>query len=76
MIMRPTTTYPDTLHFLPEAAGNEAKRGATIFAAVKTVLAALRDGLSAAHEYRKLTGRGVAPDAAASRVFADHFEAR
>jgi hypothetical protein len=76
MIMRPTTTYPDTLHFLPEAVGNDTGRGAALFAAVKTVLGALRDGLSAAHDYRNLTGRGVAPDAAASRVFADHFEAR
>ncbi len=74
--MRPTTTYPDTLHFLPEAAGNDTARGAALLGAIRTVLGALRDGLSAAHDYRKLTARGVAPDAAASRVFADHFEAR
>ena len=74
--MRPTTTYPDTLHFLPQTAGNDTGRGAALFAAIKTVLEALRDGLSAAHDYKRLTARGVARDAAASRVFSDHFEAR
>ncbi|HJZ42143.1 MAG TPA: hypothetical protein VJ233_00340 [Hyphomicrobiaceae bacterium] len=74
--MRPTTTYPDTLHFLPEAAGTDAGRGAALRAGIRTVLGAFRDGLSAAHDYKRLTARGVAPDAAASRVFAAHFEAR
>lgn len=74
--MRPTTTYPDTLHFLAEAAGNDTRRGTALLATIRTVLDALHDGLSAAHDYKKLTARGVAPDAAASRVFADHFEAR
>ena len=73
--MRPTTTYPDTLHFLPKVAGNSTGRRAALLASIRTVLDALRDGLSAAHHYQELTGRGVPPDAAAQRVFADHFEA-
>ena len=74
--MRPTTTYPDVLEFLPKAAEQAAGRGGTLLAKVRLVLDVMGDGFSAAQEYRELTARGMAPDAAAQRVFADHFESR
>ena len=43
MIMRPTTTYPDTLDFLPKAAENETRRGSALAAVIRKVLGALRD---------------------------------
>ncbi len=74
--MRPTTTYPDVLEFLPKAAEQAAGRGGAALAKVRIVLGAIGDGLSAAHDYQELTARGMAPDSAAQRVFADHFESR
>jgi hypothetical protein len=75
MIMRPTSTYPEALAFAPETAGADAERR-TLLDLARAVLLAMTDGLSAAHDYEVLTARGLAPDAAARRVFADHFETR
>jgi hypothetical protein len=75
MTMRPTSTYPNALHLLPEAAGTESVRR-TLLGTLWAMVLAIGDGLSAAHHYQQLTARGVAPDAAAQRVFADHFQAR
>ena len=44
--MRPTTTYPDVLEFLPKAAEQAAGRGGAALAKVRIVLGALGDGLS------------------------------
>jgi hypothetical protein len=73
MIMRPTSTYPAALDFLPEAAGREARRR-TLLATAKVVLKAMSEGLAAAHDYERLRARGLAPDAAMQRVFADHYK--
>jgi len=73
--MRPTSTYPSALDFLTETGGHDTG-WRTFLAAAGTVLQAVGDGLSAAHDYEVLTARGLAPDAAARRVFADHFETR
>jgi hypothetical protein len=75
MIMRPTSTYPAAAAFLPEAASAD-RAPHTLLATLWAMLLAVRDGLSAAHDYQQLTARGMAPEAAARRVFADHFEAR
>jgi hypothetical protein len=75
MIMRPTSTYPAALDFLPGATGTEA-RPRTLPATARIVLKAVSEGLAAAHDYERLRARGLAPDAAVQRVFADHFESR
>jgi hypothetical protein len=75
MIMRPTSTYPAAVAFLPEAARPD-QAPHTLLATLWAMLLAVRDGLSAAHDYQQLTARGMEPGAAARRVFADHFEAR
>jgi hypothetical protein len=75
MIMRPTSTYPAALDFLPAEAGTQARQR-TLLAAARVVLKAMSDGLAAAHDYERLRARGLAPDAAVQRVFADHFETR
>ena len=74
--MRPTINHPSILAFLPQAEASVTGRGAGVLGTLRIVLDAMRVGLSAAHDYRALTGRGLAPDAAAERVFADHFAAR
>jgi len=74
--MRPTATYPDVLEFLPKAAEHTVGRGGAALAKLRIVLDAMADGLSAAHDYQELTSRGLAPGAAAQRVFADHFGSR
>jgi hypothetical protein len=74
MIMRPTSTYPDAVAFLPEASNKTAPH--TLLATLWAMVLAVRDGLSAAHDYQQLTAGGMPPEAAARRVFADHFEAR
>jgi len=73
--MRPTSTYPSALDFLPEAAGNGVGRR-TLLATAKIVLEALGDGLVAAHDYERLRTRGLAPEEASRRVLADHFKSR
>jgi hypothetical protein len=73
MIMSTTTSYDDARDFMPKAESAQARRP-SLLASLKTVLQAMSEGLSAAQRYRELTGRGVAPDVAARRVFADHFE--
>ena len=72
--MNTTATYDRALDLLSRARAQEA--GAALVAGAKIVLSAISDGLSAAHHYRRLTSSGLAPDAAAQRVFADHFQAR
>ena len=72
--MSTTATYDRALDLMSKARGEGA--GAMLLATAKTVLAAMADGLSAAHDYRRLTSGGLAPDAAARRVFADHFRPR
>jgi hypothetical protein len=74
MIMTTIASFDRTLGLLAKARTNEI--GATLLAAAKTVVGAISDGLSAAHDYRALTSRGMAPDEAAQRIFADHFQAR
>jgi hypothetical protein len=74
MIMNTTATYDRALDMLSRARAQEA--GAALVAGARIVLSAIGDGLSAAHDYRRLTSSGLAPDAAAQRVFADHFRAR
>ena len=74
--MRPTATYPDVLEFLPKAAEHAVGRGGAALAKARVVLDVFSDALSAAHDYDELTSRGLAPGAAAQRVFADHFGSR
>jgi DNA-binding MurR/RpiR family transcriptional regulator len=74
MIMNTTATYDRALDLLSRARAQEA--GAAFVAGARIVFAAIGDGLSAAHDYRRLTSSGLAPDAAAQRVFADHFRTR
>jgi hypothetical protein len=74
MIMRPTSSYPTALDFLPEAADRAPER--TFLETAKVVLKAMSEGLAAAHDYQRLRALGLAPDAAVHKIFADHFQSR
>jgi hypothetical protein len=75
MIMSTIASTNDALDFLPRAERARARRP-SLLAGVKAIVRAMSEGLSAAQHYRELTARGVAPDVAARRVFAEHFETR
>jgi hypothetical protein len=73
--MRPTTTYPSTLDLLPKPAENATGHRTALLSVARTLLRAMRDGLTASC-HQKLVGRGLTSDAAARRVFAARFKAR
>jgi len=70
MIMS-TNTLDATVSFAPAVRPARPPRG--IFAALRDVVEATRQGISAARRYQQLTARGMAPDQAARRVFDEHF---
>ncbi|MGB3718477.1 MAG: hypothetical protein WBB38_02735 [Hyphomicrobiaceae bacterium] len=60
------------LDFMP----SDVHRPRGVMDSVKSFFAAVRQGLDAAHEYNRLTARGVAPQKAVQIVFDSHFADR
>lgn len=73
MIMSTKTIEP-ALDFLPVETGGKRPEG--IFKSIAAFFAAVGDGLSAAHEYERLTAQGTPPQKAVEIVFKGHFADR
>lgn len=69
-----TNTIDAALDFMPVEKDSHRPRSKT--SALRTFLASLRTGFTAAHEYERLTLQGMAPQKAIDKVFRDHFADR
>jgi len=72
--MSTISNFDDALDFMPSAKPKSPRR--TLFATLRIVVEAMREGFRAAHQYQELTARGVNHAEAANRVFGEHFTAR
>jgi hypothetical protein len=62
-------TFDSALDFIPAAKPRTAGVAGGVFKAISDTFSAIREGINLAGEYKELTNRGMASDAAARKVF-------